>query len=46
MGEGALHLREAHRLSATEPVSIVVYGYSRDVSYAYPGGLNLEPIRR
>jgi hypothetical protein len=39
-------LEGTHRLSANEPVSIIVYGYSRDVSYAYPGGLNLEPIRR
>jgi hypothetical protein len=35
-----------HRLSATEPVSIMVYGYARYVSFAYPGGLNLEALRR
>jgi hypothetical protein len=35
-----------HTLAATEPVEIIVYGYDRDVSYAYPGGLNLEPVHR
>jgi hypothetical protein len=36
----------SHTLLASEPVTISVYGYDRDVSYAYPGGLNLEPVRR
>ena len=31
----------AHRITATEPVGIVVYGYHDDVSYGYPGGANL-----
>ncbi|MEC8023091.1 MAG: IgGFc-binding protein [Myxococcota bacterium] len=30
-----------HRISATGPVSITVYGYDKDVSYGYPGGLGL-----
>ena len=31
-----------HRISATGPVSIMVYGYDKDVSYGYPGGLGLS----
>jgi hypothetical protein len=34
-----------HVVIASEPVQIIVYGYDRDVSYGYPGGLNLEPVR-
>ncbi len=30
-----------HRLTATEAVGVVVYGYHDDVSYGYPGGANL-----
>ncbi|MFT5430348.1 MAG: hypothetical protein ACI9OJ_001022, partial [Myxococcota bacterium] len=30
-----------HRISADKPFSITVYGYDRDVSYGYPGGLGL-----
>lgn len=30
-----------HRITASEPVGIVVYGYHDDVSYGYPGGANL-----
>jgi hypothetical protein len=36
----------SHTVSASDPVTITVYGYDRDVSYAYPGGLNLEPVPR
>jgi hypothetical protein len=52
VGQGTFHVirlpvsEGSHTLSATEPVGIIVYGYDRDVSYAYPGGLNLEPVRR
>jgi hypothetical protein len=35
-----------YELNATAPVSIIVYGYHQDVSYAYPGGLNLIPINK
>jgi hypothetical protein len=34
----------AHRLTANQPVGLLVYGYDKDVSYGYPGGLNLERI--
>ncbi len=30
-----------HRLNASKPVGVVVYGYDDDVSYGYAGGLNL-----
>jgi hypothetical protein len=33
-----------HRVTASHPVSIMVYGYDRDVSYGYPGGLGLATI--
>jgi hypothetical protein len=33
-----------HTLRATDRVSIVVSGFDRFVSYAYAGGLNLDPI--
>jgi hypothetical protein len=33
-----------HRISANAPVGIVVYGFDAFVSYAYPGGLNLQPL--
>lgn len=33
-----------HTLQATAPVSIVVSGWDSFVSYAYAGGLNLEPV--
>ena len=32
-----------HQVSASEPVSVIVYGYDKDVSYGYPGGLGLSP---
>jgi hypothetical protein len=35
-----------HRLEADVPFGIVSYGYDCRVSYAYPGGLNLEEIQR
>ena len=31
-----------HRVEGTNPVGVTAYGYDCDVSYAYPGGLNLE----
>ena len=33
-----------HVVAASEPVGIVVYGYDKDVSYGYPGGLGLEEL--
>ncbi|MCA9534204.1 MAG: IgGFc-binding protein [Myxococcales bacterium] len=33
-----------HRLVANAPVGIVVYGFDAFVSYAYAGGLNLQPL--
>ena len=34
----------SHSLSSSEPFGVVVYGYSAYTSFAYPGGLDLEPI--
>lgn len=31
----------AHRIEASEPVGVIVYGYDDDVSYGYPAGLDL-----
>ena len=33
-----------HHVSANQPIGITAYGYDCDVSYAYPGGLNLNPL--
>jgi len=33
-----------HHITAQRPVGVIVYGYDKDVSYGYPGGLNLERI--
>ncbi len=33
-----------HTVVATAPVGIIVYGFDAFVSYAYAGGLNLEPL--
>lgn len=33
-----------YELTANNPVSIIVYGYHQDVSFAYPGGLDLKII--
>jgi hypothetical protein len=33
----------SHTVSATAPIGITAYGYDCDVSYAYPGGLDLAP---
>ena len=30
-----------HRIDASEPVGVIVYGYDDDVSYGYPAGLDL-----
>ncbi len=35
-----------HNISSSAPVGIMVYGYARYTSYAYPGGLNLIPINK
>ncbi|MCX7957631.1 MAG: IgGFc-binding protein, partial [Deltaproteobacteria bacterium] len=35
-----------HSISSQVPVGIMVYGYARYTSYAYPGGLNLIPINK
>jgi len=37
-----LSTRGRHVLTASAPVGLLVGGYDRDVSYSYPGGLNLE----
>lgn len=34
----------AHRLTSDQPTGVIVYGYDRDVAYAYPAGLDLAPI--
>ena len=33
-----------HRISADQPVGVVVYGFDRDVSYGYVAGLNLQKL--
>lgn len=33
-----------HSIEATAPVGLIVYGYDRDVSYGYPGGLGLADL--
>ncbi|MCB9520334.1 MAG: IgGFc-binding protein [Myxococcales bacterium] len=33
-----------HAVSASEPIGLYAYGYDCDVSYAYPGGLNLDAL--
>jgi hypothetical protein len=33
---------QPHNLTGSAPFGLTVYGYDCDVSYAYPGGLNLE----
>jgi hypothetical protein len=34
----------AHRIVSDQPTSILVYGYDKDVSYGYPGGMGLLTI--
>ena len=33
-----------HTVNSDKPASIVVYGYDKDVSYGYPGGLGLQDL--
>ncbi len=33
-----------HHVVASEPIGLYAYGYDCDVSYAYPGGLNLDSL--
>jgi len=33
-----------HRMTSPRPFGIVVYGYGKDTSYMYPGGLDLRRI--
>ena len=33
-----------HEVEAEAELGVLVYGYDRDVSYGYPGGLNLEAL--
>jgi hypothetical protein len=33
-----------HEIRADEPVGVSVYGYDRNISYAYPAGLDLSAI--
>ena len=35
-----------HTLTTSAPAGVFVYGYDRDVSYGYPGGLNLGRINQ
>jgi hypothetical protein len=35
---------EIHKVTASASVGIVVYGYGKDTSYMYPGGLDLKRI--
>ena len=33
-----------HTLTCKNPCGLFVYGWEKDVSYAYPGGLNFEKL--
>ena len=33
-----------HQIVADKPVAVTVYGYDKDVSYGYPGGLGLQAL--
>ena len=33
-----------HRLSSDKPAAITVYGFDKDVSYGYPGGLGVDKL--
>jgi hypothetical protein len=35
---------DVHKIAASSEVGIVVYGYGKDTSYMYPGGLDLKRI--
>ena len=38
---GGADAAASHTITGTAPFALLVYGYDCDVSYAYPGGLNL-----
>ena len=48
-GQSVAHVRIVdssdgfHRIEASKPFGIVVYGFSKSASYMYPGGLDLKP---
>jgi hypothetical protein len=48
-GQSVAHVRIVdssdgfHRIQASKPFGIVVYGFSKSASYMYPGGLDLKP---
>jgi hypothetical protein len=39
-----LSLVDVHKMTSSTPFGIVVYGYGKDTSYMYPGGLDLKRI--
>ncbi|MEO1272186.1 MAG: IgGFc-binding protein, partial [Myxococcota bacterium] len=52
VGAGALSVARVpvedgpHMLESTQRFAVMAYGYDDDVSYAYPGGLNLGALQR
>jgi hypothetical protein len=35
----------SHHLTCTKPCGIQVYGWSMDISYMYPGGLDMKLLQ-